>query len=57
LFDKLDVTALEIQKELEPGICQGQIIGGSAEGLEVIAKAGSFGDARTLLRFFKKGSS
>jgi uncharacterized protein YgbK (DUF1537 family) len=54
LFDKLGVEALEIQKELEHGICQGKVIGGVADGLEVITKAGSFGDAGTLMRFFKE---
>ena len=53
LFDKLGVKALEIQKELEHGICQGKVIDGLVDGLEVITKAGSFGDSGTLIRFFK----
>ncbi|HBE80815.1 MAG TPA: hypothetical protein DDW65_23965 [Firmicutes bacterium] len=53
IFDKLGIQALELEKELEPGICKGKFVGGTYDGLSVITKAGSFGDELTLVRILK----
>ena len=53
IFDKLGIQALELENELEPGICKGRFVGGTYDGLGVITKAGSFGDAHTLVRIIK----
>lgn len=49
-FDRLGVEVFEVRAELAPGVCAGRARGGAASGLEVITKAGSFGDASTLYR-------
>lgn len=43
---------IEIAHEAEPGICIGRIWRGDFEGLNIITKAGSFGDEGTLARIF-----
>ncbi len=41
---------LEVESEIEPGVCAGRLRGGRFEGLRVITKAGSFGDSETLAK-------
>jgi uncharacterized protein YgbK (DUF1537 family) len=41
---------LAVEAELDAGVCIGSLRGGRFEGLKVITKAGSFGDAGTLTR-------
>ncbi len=53
IFEELGIQALEVEKELEPGICKGKFLGGTYDGLSVITKAGSFGDELTLARIVK----
>ena len=54
VFHRLNAQAVAVKEEIEPGICSGRIIGGSADQLAVVTKAGSFGDAGTLVRIFEK---
>lgn len=45
----LGAEALSIQHEVQPGVPGGQLVGGRADGLPVVTKAGGFGDSRALL--------
>jgi uncharacterized protein YgbK (DUF1537 family) len=45
----LDVHALRILKEIQPGIPGGRLAGGRCDGLWVVTKAGGFGDEDALL--------
>ncbi|MBC7234236.1 MAG: four-carbon acid sugar kinase family protein [Chloroflexi bacterium] len=45
----LEVRALRILDELQPGIPGGKLVGGPFEGLRVVTKAGGFGNERALL--------
>ena len=45
----LDVLALRIAEELQPGIPGGRIIGGACDGHWIVTKAGGFGDEDALL--------
>lgn len=44
---------LEIQTELETGVCSGSLQGGQFTGLKVVTKAGSFGNEGTLVRLLQ----
>jgi D-threonate/D-erythronate kinase len=50
LLRTLDVTALRLVTEVEPGVPLSRIGAGPATGLRVITKAGAFGTEATLLR-------
>lgn len=50
LLRTLDVTALRLVTEVEPGVPLSRIGAGPASGLRVITKAGAFGTEETLLR-------
>jgi len=39
-----------VQGALAPGIPIGTILGGTADGVQVVTKSGSFGDSDSLLR-------
>lgn len=54
VFDRLGVQAIEADSEPAPGICAGRARGGVAEGMQVITKAGSFGDSFTLYRLMAR---
>ncbi|MEA3408119.1 MAG: four-carbon acid sugar kinase family protein [Chloroflexota bacterium] len=46
----LDVRALRILEEIQPGIPGGRLVGGRCDGLWVVTKAGGFGDEDALLQ-------
>lgn len=46
----LGARALELGGEIEPGIPWGTLVGGMADGLPIVTKAGGFGDEGTLER-------
>jgi uncharacterized protein YgbK (DUF1537 family) len=46
----LGAAGIAIEGELEPGIPFGRVIGGMADGLPLVTKAGGFGDEETLCR-------
>jgi len=46
----LDAEALWLHGELQPGIPWGTWVGGSADGMPVVTKAGGFGDDRAFVR-------
>lgn len=50
----LEAEALEIRTEPWPGVASGRIIGGIADGVRVVTKAGSFGDADFLVRLIRR---
>jgi len=41
--------AIELQREILPGLVLGRWVGGVADGLPVVTKAGAFGDKQTLI--------
>jgi len=45
--------AIELQQEILPGLVLGRWIGGIADGLPVVTKAGAFGDKQTLVRLYE----
>jgi uncharacterized protein YgbK (DUF1537 family) len=49
----LQVTAIRLAAELEPGLALGTLVGGPFAGLSVITKSGGFGDADTLVRIWE----
>ena len=46
---RLSVSAIRIHGEVEPGVPAGEIVGGQAQGLRVVTKAGGFGTDATLM--------
>ena len=48
VLDALGACAVDLTGELEPGVPLGRIVGGRADGLPVVLKAGGFGDRGTL---------
>lgn len=53
-MNELGGWGMEVRREPEPGVCVGRIWGGAFEGLNIITKAGSFGDDGTLTRIFRE---
>jgi len=45
----LGVQALAIAHEVQAGVPGGRLVGGRADGLRVVTKAGGFGDERAIL--------
>lgn len=45
--------AIELQREILPGLVLGRRIGGMADGLPVVTKAGAFGDEQTLVTLYE----
>jgi uncharacterized protein YgbK (DUF1537 family) len=45
----LQVDAIELSGEIEPGVPWGRLRGGPADGLPVVTKAGGFGQEATLV--------
>ncbi len=52
VLDALRATGVWLQSEILPGVVQGKIMGGDCDGIEVVTKAGAFGDGDTLLRLY-----
>jgi len=46
--------AIELQQEVLPGLVLGRWIGGIADGLPVVTKAGAFGDKQTLVALYER---
>lgn len=49
ILQKLGATAIDIREEVLPGIAFGRVVGGEAQGMGIITKAGGFGGKTTLL--------
>jgi len=47
--EALEVRALRVRHEVQPGVPGGELVGGPCDGLRVVTKAGGFGDERALL--------
>lgn len=47
---KLDVSAIRVNGEVEAGIPAGELIGGRGEGMRVVTKAGGFGTEQALVK-------
>ncbi len=45
--------AIELQREILPGLVLGRWVGGIADGLPVVTKAGAFGEKRTLVALYE----
>lgn len=45
--------AIELQQEILPGLVLGRWVGGIADGLPVVTKAGAFGDKQTLVALYE----
>lgn len=54
VLQALKVEAVELLEEVLPGMPRGRLIGGSFEGIEVITKAGGFGDIKFLAEAIMK---
>jgi uncharacterized protein YgbK (DUF1537 family) len=55
---RLDVSAISVQGEVEPGISAGELIGGLYQGMRVVTKAGGFGTEVALVKalsYLEKG--
>jgi uncharacterized protein YgbK (DUF1537 family) len=50
LVDALDASAINLRDEVVVGVPIGTLVGGPADGLAVVTKAGGFGDDNTLVR-------
>jgi len=46
--------AIELQQEILPGLVLGRWLGGVADGLPVVTKAGAFGDKQTLVALYER---
>ena len=47
--ERLGVNAIRILQEVQPGIPLGEFVGGDADGMKVVTKAGGFGDDDALV--------
>ena len=55
---RLQVSAIQVHGEVEPGVPAGELIGGQAQGMRVVTKAGGFGTERALIEsisYLEKG--
>jgi uncharacterized protein YgbK (DUF1537 family) len=50
LVDALDASAINLRDEVVTGVPIGTLVGGPADGLAVVTKAGGFGDDNALVR-------
>jgi uncharacterized protein YgbK (DUF1537 family) len=50
LVDALDATAIDLRGEVIDGVPLGMLVGGPANGLPIVTKAGGFGDDDTLVQ-------
>jgi uncharacterized protein YgbK (DUF1537 family) len=56
---KLSVSAVRVYGEVEPGVPAGEVVGGVAQGMRVVTKAGGFGTDAALAKaisYIEKGS-
>jgi len=53
IMDALGAKAIRSEGEFLPGIPSGRIIGGICDGMQVVTKAGGFGDRYTLVKIMK----
>ena len=51
-FGACGAQAIRLQREVLPGLVLGRWLGGPADGLPVITKAGAFGEAKTLMLLY-----
>jgi uncharacterized protein YgbK (DUF1537 family) len=47
---ELGALAVEIDREVQPGVAAGALVGGSCDGLRIVAKGGGMGDEHTIVR-------
>jgi uncharacterized protein YgbK (DUF1537 family) len=47
---RLRVSAIRVHGEVEPGVPAGELIGGQAEGMRVVTKAGGFGTGEAMVK-------
>ncbi len=55
---KLQVAAIQVQGEVEPGVPAGELIGGQGQGMRIVTKAGGFGTEEALVKsiaYLEKG--
>jgi len=45
-----DISAIQVEEEISPGISAGTVLQGTYEGLRLVTKAGGFGDKRAIVR-------
>ncbi len=50
VFEKMGSHSMALEKEILPGIPSGKLIGGPFEGLQVITKAGGFGEKDSFIK-------
>lgn len=50
---RLNVSAIEVHGEIEPGVPAGKIVGGQYTGMRVITKAGGFGTEEAIVKSIK----
>ena len=53
IMDALGAKAIRSEGEFLPGIPSGRIMGGICDGMQVVTKAGGFGDRYTLVKIMK----
>jgi uncharacterized protein YgbK (DUF1537 family) len=53
ILETIGVEAIRLSGEIVKGVAKGMLIGGLADGLPVVTKAGSFGDKDTLIALHK----
>ncbi len=49
VLDRLGARAIDLERELDPGVPRGRVIGGGLDGMAIVTKAGGFGTPPTLL--------
>ena len=55
---RLQVDALQVHGEVEPGVPAGELIGGQYQGMRVVTKAGGFGTDSAMIKsvaYLEKG--
>ena len=50
---KLQVSAIQVHGEIEPGVPAGEVIGGQYRGMRVVTKAGGFGTEEAMVKSIK----
>jgi len=53
VFDRLGATAFWVRGEVLPGVPHGRLVGGCADGLPVVTKAGGFGSRAALVEILR----
>ena len=47
---RLSVSAIRVHGEVEPGVPAGEVVGGRAQGMRIVTKAGGFGSEAALMK-------